>query len=96
MATYRGTEDVTPGLYLNLRKFNVAAVDKPGALPGTVHDVYRRVPLPLMLAAAPVVGLVYVIFLPFIGFAAVGWLAWNKAAEMANERAKARASLARE
>jgi len=83
MTTYRGTEDVDPGLYLNTRKLTIASVDKRGSLPGTVDETYRRVPVLLMLAAAPLVGLVYVMFLPFIGFAAVTWLLADKGMQFA-------------
>ena len=87
MTTYTGTQEVEPGLYLNTRKFSVTTIDRRGPLPGTTEATYRRVPMLLMLAAAPLLGLVYVIFLPFIGFAALigyvgyrGWLALKQAA----------------
>lgn len=83
MATYTGTQDVQRGFYLNTRKFAVTLVDEPGPLPGTTADTYRRVPALLMLAAAPLLGLVYVIFLPFIGFAVVTYLLGQKAVEFA-------------
>ena len=82
MTTYTGTQEVEPGLYLNTRKFSVTTIDRRGPLPGTTEATYRRVPMLLMLAAAPLLGLVYVIFLPFIGFAAVTWLLANKALEL--------------
>lgn len=83
MTTYTGTQDVQPGFYLNTKKFSVTTLDRQGPLPGTPDDTYRRVPLLLMLAASPLVGLMYVIFLPFIGFAAVTYLAATKAREFA-------------
>lgn len=83
MTTYRGTDDVDAGLYLNTRKLTIASIDKRGSLPGTVDETYRRVPMLLMLAAAPLVGLVYVMFLPFIGFAAVTWLLADKGIQFA-------------
>lgn len=83
MTAYTGTQDVEPGLYLSTKKFSVTTIDKRGPLPGPVDETYRRVPMLLMLAAAPLIGLVYVIFLPFIGFAAVAFLAAQKANEAA-------------
>jgi hypothetical protein len=84
MTTYTGTQEVEPGLYLNLRKFAITSVDRRGALPGTATDIFRRIPILLMLAVAPVLGLVYVMFLPFIGFAMVAYLLSRKAAEAAS------------
>ncbi len=83
MTTFTGTQEVDRGLYLNLKRFSMTMIERRGTLPGTEHDTYRRVPILLMLAAAPLVGLVYVIFLPFVGFAAAGVLAAEKAKEAA-------------
>jgi hypothetical protein len=84
MTAYTGNQEVEPGLYLNLRTFTVANVEKAGPLPGTGDDRYRRVPMLLMLAAAPLMGLAYVVFLPFIGFVAVGYLLGGKAMQFAS------------
>jgi len=78
MTTYTGTQDVEPGLFLNLKKMRVTSVERRGPLPGTADDTYRRVPMLLMLAVAPLFGLVYVVFLPLIGFVAVGYLLAGK------------------
>lgn len=83
MTTYRGTQDVEPGFYLHTRTFRVAMIERYGRLPGADADTYRRVPILLMLAAAPLLGLVYVIFLPFIGFAAVAYLVGGRAVQFA-------------
>ena len=83
MTTYTGTQEVEPGLYLNVRKLAVTNVERPGPLPGTERDTYRRVPMLLMLAAAPLLGLVYVIFLPLIGFVTVAYLLGGKAVQFA-------------
>lgn len=82
MTTYTGAQDVDPGLYLNLRKFSLASVERREALPGTATDTYRRVPMLLMLAVAPLLGLVFVIFLPLIGFVMVSYLLGSKAVEV--------------
>lgn len=82
MTTYTGTQQVDPGLYMNLRKFAITSVEQREALPGAVTDTYYHVPMLLMLAAAPVLGLAFVIFLPFIGFAMVAYLLGSKAVEL--------------
>ena len=78
MTTYTGTQQVTPGLYLNLKRRTMEHVEKDGALPGVDTDRYYRVPMLLWLAVAPLLGLAFVIFLPFIGFAMVGRLTGDK------------------
>jgi hypothetical protein len=83
MTTFTGTQQVERGLYLNLKRFSMTVLERRGTLPGTEEDTYRRVPVLLMLAVAPVVGLVYVIFLPFVGFAAAAVLAGEKVKQAA-------------
>jgi hypothetical protein len=83
MKSYRGTETVEPGLYFNLRQLAFKSIDTTGALPGNPEDVYRRVPVLALLLVGPVMGLAFVVFLPFIGFAMVGWLLARKAAKLA-------------
>ena len=83
MTAYTGSQDVKPGLYLNMKTFSVTNLERPGPLPGTADDRFRRVPMLLMLAAAPLLGLVYVIFLPLLGFVAVGYLLGGKAVQFA-------------
>lgn len=78
MTTYTGTQQVTPGLYLNLKRRTMEHVEKDGPLPGVETDRYYRVPMLLWLAVAPLLGLAFVIFLPFIGFAMVGRLTSDK------------------
>jgi hypothetical protein len=87
MKTYTGTQEVDPGLYFNVKRFSLKSVDDRGPLPGTTADEYRRVPMLAVLACAPLIGLVYVIFLPFIGFAMVTWLLGHKALELAGDAA---------
>jgi hypothetical protein len=50
-----------------------------GLLPGPVEHHYVKVPALLLLALAPVLGGLFVVFLPFIGFALLFWLAGKKA-----------------
>jgi len=83
MTTYTGNQNVDPGLYFNVKQFRVKSIERRGPLPGTEDDKYRRVPMLVMLAMAPLLGLAFVIFLPFIGFAMVLWLLGDKAAQLA-------------
>lgn len=83
MRRFHGNQTVEPGLYLNARQLSFESVAEAGPLPGNENDVYRRVPMLLMFVAAPFLGLVYVIFLPLIGFAMVTWLVGVKTAHAA-------------
>jgi hypothetical protein len=88
MRRFHGNETVEPGLYLNLRQLAFESVDEARPLPGAATDVFRRVPMLLLFIAAPLLGLVYVIFLPLIGFAMVTWLVGGKAARAAADTAR--------
>jgi len=68
MTTCRGQQHAEPGLYLNLKHFTITHLETRGPLPGAEAVRYLRVPMLLMLAAAPLAGLAFVIFLPLIGF----------------------------
>jgi hypothetical protein len=89
MKRYSGTEKVKPGLYFNVRQLSFKSMDEEGDLPGTPMDEYLQVPTVAMLVVGPILGLVYVLFLPFIGFAMVGGLAAAKAAGFVGRAAAA-------
>ena len=95
MTTYRGTETVAPGLYFNVGEWSFKSVEEAGMLPGTVDTRYRRVPMLAMIAVGPLLGLAFVVFLPFIGFAMVAYLLAGKAAALAADAARAAARVAR-
>jgi hypothetical protein len=60
---------VTGGYYFSIDRWEFTHVaEKGGALPG-VGERYVRMPLPLLFTVAPLMGLLMVMFLPFIGFA---------------------------
>lgn len=65
---YHGDQVVDPGIYLNLRELTFKSIDEEGRLPGGEDAVWRRVPVLLMLVAAPAISIVYFIFLPLVGF----------------------------
>jgi hypothetical protein len=68
MATNHGGETVKGGFYWNAAKWDATFVEgTEGVLPGATDDAYRRIPVALALLAAPVMGALFVMFLPFIG-----------------------------
>lgn len=87
MTTYTGTQNVEAGLYYTVRPFTLTTMDQKGPLPGADDRTYTRVPMILMLALAPLLGLAFVIFLPFIGFAMVARIAGEKAVEFGGQLA---------
>lgn len=83
MTTYTGKQNVEPGIYLNFKKLSIKSVDEQGPLPGSETDTYYRAPMLLVLAAAPLLGLAFVIFLPLIGFAMVAYVLGDKGLQWA-------------
>ena len=77
---YKGGEVVKAGFYWNLAEWEAKIVPaEGGSLAGTADTRYLRVPILAVLVLAPIMGLTYAMFLPFIGFAMVamyltGWL----------------------
>jgi hypothetical protein len=72
MTRYHGNETVKGGIYWNPARWQVVAVaDEGGELPGEANARYVRIPLLMMLLLGPLMGGLYVMFLPFIGFAMV-------------------------
>jgi hypothetical protein len=70
MMNTNGTSKVSGGYYLSTSHWNVEVVPDEGrVLPA---GRYQRVPFPLLFAVVPVIGLAFLIFLPFIGFALLG------------------------
>lgn len=70
MAARIGGTPVKNGFYWNLGKWEMTMVPKQGGiLPGGSGDRYLKVPVIALLFIAPLMGAVYAMFLPFIGFA---------------------------
>ncbi len=90
MKRYTGQQTVEPGIYLNVRQLRFHNAEDRGALPGTPGDVWRRVPAPVLLVVGPLVGLVYVMFLPLLGFVGLLWAAGAGARKAARKVAEAR------
>jgi len=87
MKQYQGSQIVEPGLYFNLAQFSFKSIETKGPLPGSNSDVYRRTPVIALLAVGPILGLAFVIFLPFVGFAMLGWLLVSKLAAWSSDAA---------
>ncbi len=72
MLKHAGGTRVGSGFYWSGAKWTIVTVPKAGAvLPGTGEESYWRIPVVLLLVAAPLMGGLYVMFLPFIGFVMV-------------------------
>lgn len=70
MIRYRGSSWVRVGFYWNSSRWEIVTIPKGGGvLPGENDVRYVRLPLILVMLLGPMVGALYVIFLPFIGFA---------------------------
>lgn len=68
MKTYRGGEKVGPGIYCSLRTGELVQSQTQGTvLKGESTTKYMRLPVLLVLALGPLVGLAFVVFLPVIG-----------------------------
>ena len=72
MATFKGGQSVKGGYFFSRRDWKLEMVEAPfGTLPGDAGTTWRRVPVPAMLVLAPLLGLAFVMLLPFIGLAVV-------------------------
>lgn len=80
MKDNKGGHKVPAGFYFNRKNWEIVTVSgkKGGVLPGNAETEYLKVPALAMLAAAPVLGAAFVIFLPLIGFALFAGAAFKK------------------
>jgi hypothetical protein len=70
MGTRRGGDTVKGGYYWNLERWDATFVEGPaGELPGSPREIYRGIPTVALLFVAPMMGALFVMFLPFIGIA---------------------------
>ena len=63
----KGGHTVKAGTYWNMANGSRIQMDQEGVLPGSGQTRYIKAPVAVMLLAAPVIGLVFAVFLPFIG-----------------------------
>jgi hypothetical protein len=82
-----GGHTVKAGTYWNLANGSRVQLEQEGTLPGSGTTRYIKAPVAVMLMAAPVMGLVFAVFLPFIGIAMTLSLIGKKAASVATEAA---------
>jgi hypothetical protein len=73
MTTYNGNSQVKSGYYFSFSTLGVEVIGEGGGrLPGAATTRYFSIPFPLLFVVVPVVGLAFLMFLPFIGFALLG------------------------
>lgn len=70
MFKHRGGDVVKGGFYWNQPQWRLENVEgKSGTLPGDEESRFARVPTLVLFLVAPIMGALFVVFLPFIGFA---------------------------
>jgi len=81
MNTYYGGEPVKEGFYMNRATLRFEAIGKGGGiLPGSRFVRYRKMGLPAVMTAGPLVGLAYVSVLPAAALFALVYLGFRRAA----------------
>jgi hypothetical protein len=78
MLRHSGGEIVGKGTYWNLANGERVDIAGEGTLPGGQDRAFYRMPAAAVLVAAPVLGLMYAAFLPFIGIAILAKLVAQK------------------
>lgn len=89
MRTYRGGEQVGPGIYCCLATGEL--FQSPGGeerLPGEADRRYIRTPALLVMVGAPLVGLGFVVFLPVVGIAGLLMYVGNRVARVLSRAAR--------
>jgi hypothetical protein len=78
MFRYKGGQKAGRGTYWNMADGKRMDIKEEDVLPGGEKTVYYRMPAILMLLAVPLIGLLYVVLLPFIAIGTVMALAAGK------------------
>jgi len=74
MAKHTGGMQVAGGYYWNPRSWEVEVVaSEGGRLKGAAGAKYVKVPFPLLFVIVPLLGALFLMFLPLIGFALFGY-----------------------
>ncbi len=74
MAKYTGGMRVASGYYWNPRKWEVEVVPQEGGrLKGAAEARYVKLPFPVLFVVVPLLGALFLMFLPLIGFALFGY-----------------------
>jgi hypothetical protein len=86
MAHFEGGKKVNYGFYWSMKAWDMAMVPAEGGLlPGASDVRYTRIPTVLFLLMAPMMGALYVVFLPVAGFALVAHHAYRGVKRMATD-----------
>lgn len=88
MARFNGGSKVESGYYVNTRSLAVMSLAAEGMLPGGERDHFVRIPWPVMLAAAPVLGGLFVLAYPVIGLSTAVYGLARKGLGLAGESAR--------
>ncbi|HEX8910683.1 MAG TPA: hypothetical protein VF805_15870 [Anaeromyxobacteraceae bacterium] len=89
MTSYAGGTRVKSGYYVDTSALGFAQVARDGGtLPGGSERSYTRVPVLLVMAAAPVLGGLFVVALPFIGFGVAAYAIGKKVAGLGRAGAR--------
>lgn len=79
MLNYKGGDTVKAGFYWNRGAWGAEVVPaEGGTLPGAPATAFVRIPWPLLLVIAPVMGGAFAMFLPFLGVALLVQFAWAR------------------
>ncbi len=84
MREYLENKELKPGYYFNPNTGEFIHIGQDGPLPLRPQEKLVKLPLGGLLVLAPIMSLVYIIFLPFAGIASaliylgikVRWMAW--------------------
>lgn len=69
MKRYNGGTEVRGGYYFNRAEWELTAVQgEKGTLAGGAKEEFVRVPVLVLLVVAPLLGAVFAMFLPLVGF----------------------------
>jgi hypothetical protein len=85
MFRYTGGTTVKKGTYWNLGNGERAVLGSEGVLPGNSRSTYLKAPAIVMVLMGPILGLIYVLVLPFIGMAMVLTVVARQVAHMLSE-----------
>jgi hypothetical protein len=83
MLSYKTGHRVGKGTYWDMSNGRRIDVEHEAILTGNASSTYYRIPAGIMLLAGPVIGLFYVVSLPFIGIATIASLATGKVVSVA-------------
>lgn len=75
---YKGGQKVGKGTYWNVSDGTRVDIPDEGILPGDESITYKKVPPGIVLLAGPVIGLLYVIVMPFMAVATIVTLVGRK------------------